>query len=54
MVECIVLFVGEGSVAGEGVVGTMPVVLESLGTFLENLAAAVWAKDIVAKAKILV
>ena len=54
MVERIVFLVGEWSVAGESIVRTMPVVLESLGSFLENLTAALWAQDVVAKAKVLV
>ena len=54
MVDGVVLLLSQGCVAGERVVRTMPVVLEFRRTFLEDLTAALWAEDVVAKAKVLV
>lgn len=48
VVLVVVLFVAAGRVAVEGVVGAVPVVLPFFGAFLEDLAAAVGAEDVVA------
>ena len=48
------LLMGEEGVACEGVVGTVPVVVEGFRSFLEHLTASLWADDVVSEAEVLV
>ncbi len=54
VVDCVMFLQADGSIPGEGVMWTVPMILKCWGTFLEDLTAALWAEDVVAQTEVLV